>query len=258
MILVVDMGYLLFYRLHATNAWMSFQEQYKNKEPSQEELLACFEKHLVSQMDKLKKKYKCPMVFCKDARHAEVWRKVLNSEYKATRGEATSVIHEAKSVLMRILPNYGVIFAGDSLEADDVAYLTVKEVRRWNANERIVVITSDRDYLQMVWDDEIILMDAKGKAIKGSGNAEQDKLMKILAGDPSDNIQPICKGCGKKTAEALAKDPVALQEYLDKHQCKEAFEKNKLMICMDQIPKELVNAFYDRHGEEIRNLVQMN
>lgn len=255
MILIIDMGYLMFYRLHATTRWMSFQNEYKNQDLDDDVVIGFYEKHLRSQLDKLKKKYKCPILFCKDAKHADVWRKEHYAEYKATRGSPTPLIRLAQEVMANVLPSYGTILAGEKLEADDVAYLTVKHIRATKPpTYPVTILTSDRDYLQMK-DEFITIIDGGGKEMKGCGDPKKDKLIKILMGDSSDNIPPVCKGCGKKTAETLANDPVALEDYLVKNNAHEAFTNNQRLICMDQLPTTLVEPFYSTNKSIIENIL---
>jgi hypothetical protein len=60
MYLLFDMGYLLFYRYHATMRWVEFQKEY---EKSPENIIQTFTNHLTSQLDKLRKKYKTQFHF---------------------------------------------------------------------------------------------------------------------------------------------------------------------------------------------------
>jgi 5'-3' exonuclease len=255
MYLLFDLGYLLFYRYHATMRWIEFQ---KDGDTSPERILQCFANHLTSQLDKLRKKYKgYRFLFCQDEKHARVWRKEVYTEYKSTRAQANDTLIRAQSVIMDIVTRYGDVLFSEGLEADDVAYLTVKLLRRHDAAAEIRIITSDRDYLQMVFDDRIHLMDAPGKSIEGTGSCSKDLWMKILMGDKSDNIPPVCKGCGKKVAEQLADDPVAREEFIEKKQCRAELDRNRRLICMSEIPESLVNTFYEACKGIILRDVQM-
>lgn len=223
--------------------WLSFKT---DADTSEENVIKCFQSHLVSMLDKWKKKYKnAVFYFCKDEKHENVWRHGIYPEYKATRGVATDILREIQGILSTTVSKYGTILAGDGLEADDVAYLTVRKLRSdpKTRDLDIVIITSDRDYLQML-DDHITILDGGGKVVKGTGDPSVDLWCKILMGDVSDNIPPVCKGCGKKTAEALAKDVVKRNEYIDKHKCSAQLERNRMLISMDCIPQELADAFY--------------
>lgn len=241
MYLLFDLGYLLFYRYHATMRWIEFKTDY---DKSTESVIQTFTNHLTSQLDKLRKKYKgYTFLFCQDEKHALVWRNDVYDQYKGTRGQANDMIIALQSVILAVVSRYGDVLYSSRLEADDVAYLTVKHIREHDGDALIRIITSDRDYLQMVFDDRIALMDATGKPIVGTGSCNTDLWMKILMGDKSDNIPPVCKGCGKKVAEKLANDPVACEEFVAKKGCRAELERNRRLICMSEIPTALVEEF---------------
>lgn len=251
MYVLVDLGYLMFYRYHATLRWLEFQKIYE-QEMSNDYIAEVFEKHLRGQLDKLKKKYKgAKFIFCKDEKQARVWRKAVFPEYKANRGVADDMVHKLQGIVLDVVGCYGTVLGAPSLEADDVAFLIVKHIRQCDDKSEIFIVTSDRDYLQMV-DDRIQIVDGSGKWITGSGDSKRDLWTKIIMGDKSDNIPPIAKGCGKKTAEALASDPTKLAEYVQKKGCSAELARNELLICMDKIPDELVTAFYEANNHVLR------
>jgi 5'-3' exonuclease len=221
--------------------WIGFQ---KNVDESPENVINIFKNHLESQLVKLAKKHKGhKFIFCQDEKQSKVWRNLLYSDYKSTRGEADEMIGVLKDVVMGVAKDYGIALGYDGLEADDIAFLTVKYIRKCNENCSIVIITSDRDYLQMVFDDHIKIINGSGKLIEGLGDSKKDLMMKILMGDKSDNIPPVCKGCGKKTAEELALNPEKLTEFIEKNGCQAEYDRNTRLICMDQIPDDLVEGF---------------
>lgn len=239
---LVDLGYLMFYRYHATMRWLEFQKSL-DEEMSDDYVVSLFEKHLVGQLDKLRKKYKdATFYFCQDEKQSLIWRKDVYPEYKANRGVADEMIYRLKGAMMKIVSGYGHVAGAPRLEADDIAYLVVKKIRAKYPTADIVIITSDRDYLQMV-DGHIQLMDGGGKVFVGSGDAKKDLWTKIIMGDKSDNIPPIAKGCGKKTAEVLAADPQKLAEFVEKKKCSAELARNETLVCMDNIPSELAQVF---------------
>lgn len=245
MIVFVDLGYLLFYRYHATLRWLEFQKDLPSP-PTTETLKDYFQKHLISQLDKWKKKYRsASFFFCADERHDCVWRLAIYPEYKGNRGTFVPILRELYDIVMSTIPAYGTVLATPCLEADDVVYLSLKHIRslEHRKTETVVIITSDRDYLQMV-DEHVEIIDATGKAVQGCGDAAIDLITKILKGDTSDNIPAVCKGCGKKTAEALARDPVKLHEFITKKACQEEYDRNKQLICMDMIPEHLIASYF--------------
>jgi len=249
MYVLVDLGYLLFYRMHATLAYLSHR---KEGNPEEMATMEMFENHLIAQLDKLKKKAKKlfgqvepVFLFCQDERQHVIWRMKVYPDYKGNRAESNEMVRSVRKIMLKIVAKYGTIYKSPGLEADDIAYLLVKEIRKRprNTTTPILIITSDRDYLQMK-DDYITIMDGSGKEIKGSDHgATIDLLIKVLMGDTSDNIPPVAKGVGKKTAANLAIDSAKLAEFIKKKACQDTFERNKQLIDMSMIPKELVDAF---------------
>lgn len=250
MFVLVDLGYLTFYRYHATMRWLEFQKTL-DQELTETYILDLFRRHLVAQLNKLQKKYKqAAFLFCKDEHQAHVWRRQLYPDYKGTRGVADDLVRKLQSTVLECVSQYGKVLACAQLEADDIAYLAVKQIRACQPNAEIIVVTSDRDYLQMV-DDKVQLVDGTGKWITGSGDAVVDLWTKIIMGDKSDNIPPITKGCGKKTAAELATDPCKLREYVEKKRCADELARNETLVSFAKIPNDLVQLFYSRHQQDI-------
>ena len=237
-IVLVDGGYLLFYRWHATQRWIGFQ---KDLEVDAVEMFAS---HLENQLAKMMKTLKVDrqhLIFCMDARSRSVWRHGIADdggiEYKA--GRISSVPHDAIiPVYLRILGEMGHVVQIDRLEADDIVALMLRKIP---AEYPVTVITSDHDYLQLKREG-LEILNATYKPVKGlSEDPEVNLWAKIFMGDPSDHIPPSVPRCGKKTALKLAQDPVLRQETIDKYE--RAVELNRALIDFQMIPGELVEAF---------------
>lgn len=136
-------------------------------------------------------------------------------QYKADRRAAPSEIVWQFDLLRRLLPALGeTIVEAPGWEADD-AIATLSEVA--GADDRVVVLTGDRDLIQLVRDpvvqvwftvsgtkqlkryDEAAVSDKYG--IAPSAYAD----FAILRGDPSDGL-PGVPGVGEKTARRLVTD----------------------------------------------------
>lgn len=243
-VMLVDLGYLLFYRYHATMKNLKFQDK---EDATEEEVLTFFKQHLDQQLIKLVKKYKLTpknTFFCKDARQRSIWRMDIYSEYKGTRGVATDLIHKLKDIMYKTIAPYGYVLEIPRLEADDVAYLASQAILNVKPTIEVFILANDRDYLQV---PNIHLIDASFKTIQGTGNHEQDLWIKILMGDKSDNIPPICKGVGKKTAEKLASDEKERNAFVIKKGCQAELARNEQLIRMDRIPDEYVQMFHNTY-----------
>lgn len=103
--------------------------------------------------------------------------------------------------MLNYLPVSTMIY--DGVEADDVmAYITTQLLKE---DEQAVVMSTDKDFLQLVNDKTIVWSPTKKKiynkkAIKEEFGLESKNLLlyRILDGDKSDNI-PGVNGCGIKT-----------------------------------------------------------
>ena len=111
----------------------------------------------------------------------------------------------------------------DETEADDFIGYYVSHKKD---NEKIVIVSNDRDLTQLIADDVIIYVQSMKKFINTKNHTEvmgynyqNVVLKKILCGDSSDNIKGI-KGLGEKTLlsnfEKIKKRKVTLEEVIDK------------------------------------------
>lgn len=138
------------------------------------------------------------------------FRKKLFKEYQAKRPKMDEELADQIPKVHEMLTGFGIpIFEVDGFEADDVIGTLVKQ-----SNDQVIIVTGDRDILQLVSDDNVMVyMPTKGlseaklydeKAVKERMGVSPDKIpdFKALAGDPSDNY-PGIPGIGPKTAESL-------------------------------------------------------
>lgn len=111
----------------------------------------------------------------------------------------------------------------DETEADDFIGYYVSHKKD---NEKIVIVSNDRDLTQLISDDVIVYVQSLKKFINTKNHTEvmgynyqNVVLKKILCGDSSDNIKGI-KGLGEKTLlsnfEEIKKRKVTLEEVIDK------------------------------------------
>jgi deoxyribonuclease IV len=242
-VLIVDCGYLMFYRYHATKRSLVFKLK---RDPTHQEILDTYAPHLEEQLKKTIKKTKAKLVlFCKDTSRAQLWRTKLWPEYKITRSECSDELKECFKKLDDIeLERFGHVFQQEHLEADDLAALCLKYIEKVKANQEVVFLTNDRDYLQLLRRPSIRIIDAALKEIKGSGDHTIDVLAKILMGDKSDNIPAVAKNCGPKTALGIANGgKEKLEQFIRDKKCQEAFDRNEQLIRLDRIPTDLEESF---------------
>ena len=125
-------------------------------------------------------------------------------------------------------------------EADDIAAIAARYIRVVYPEEKVILITGDYDFLQLSEPGFVEIYKLQGLKEITVDDPHTALMSKILAGDPSDNIPNIFKGCGKKTAARLANDPVELGKVLEKHGS-EQYLLNRQLVDFDYIPLDIVS-----------------
>ncbi len=167
------------------------------------------------------------------------FRKKLFEGYQAKRPKMDDELVDQIPKVHALVSGFGIpIFEQDGFEADDVIGTLATQ-----SKDQVIIVTGDRDLLQLVDDDHILVyMPTKGlsqaklydeKAVLERMGVAPDKIpdFKALAGDPSDNY-PGVAGIGPKTAVALLIKYKTLEAIL---QTKEltAEEKKSARMCHD-------------------------
>jgi len=147
---------------------------------------------------------------------APTFRHELYKEYKANRDVMPEDLRKSIPYIRKIIEAFNIpIVEMERYEADDVIGTLAQKAKK----EGFVtyMMTSDKDYAQLVTDDILIYKPAKaGGAVEvwgidevkknfGIDNPEQVIDILGLMGDSSDNV-PGCPGIGPKTAQKLIAD----------------------------------------------------
>lgn len=145
-------------------------------------------------------------------RPAPTFRKELFKEYQAQRPEMEDGLSQQVDKVHRVVKAMDIpIYEKDGFEADDVIGTLAKQAQQ--KMDEIVIVTGDRDLLQLVNGKVKLYMPVKGLTeAKLFGKKEATERMgvtpehvvdlKALMGDPSDNY-PGVAGIGPKTAIGL-------------------------------------------------------
>jgi 5'-3' exonuclease len=146
------------------------------------------------------------------------YRQEFYPEYKANRDEkdkpeALQNLDEQIGITQELLPYLCVKqFAIKGYEGDDLLYLLIKTLREMDGFEKlqdIIVVTEDKDLLQLVHLDTKVYRPISDQLVTTDNFEElvgirlqKFVLRKALVGDKSDNIDGI-RGIGEKTANKL-------------------------------------------------------
>lgn len=154
-------------------------------------------------------KYKPDYVLVAFDRSSKTFRNDEYKDYKANRDKTPNELSYQFGILKDILDSMGVKYTDlDGFEADDIVG-TYAEMAK-EAGDKAVLITGDRDYLQLVDDDILVYLTKKGvsdtveytvEKIEEEYGITPKQLIDVkgLMGDKSDNI-PGVDGIGEKRA----------------------------------------------------------
>lgn len=205
-------------------------------------------------------------LIAKDSKLTKSFRYALYPEYKLTRKlnrakrgqyKIGPVFDELQThVFPSIFGDRMIQLAVDGAEGDDIIASIAKSSRIEQDYEKIILISSDRDFLQLQIDRSVTQYDTKGEMILPKlkyGNEvieltpKQALMIKIISGDSSDNIKPIKPRVGEikaykyiteKTDEfkkTLRENPEVAQRLI----------LNSKLIDFNNIPVELSRKIVD-------------
>ena len=136
------------------------------------------------------------------------FRKAIDPQYKATRRAHPEDLDAQMARVQEIVEAYGVpVLVRSGLEADDLIAALVARARA--ASLKVVVVSADKDLLQLVGDDVVVLDPSNGRVLGPDETFDKlgvrpDQVVDYLAltGDTSDNV-PGVPSVGPKTAAKL-------------------------------------------------------
>lgn len=208
-------------------------------------------------------------VIAKDSRLTKSFRYALYPEYKLTRKLQRSKRGQYKigpvfdelytNVFPSIFDEHTIQLVVDGAEGDDVIASLARSQRIAEDYEKIILISSDRDFLQLQIDRPVQQYDATGELVvpkikRGdeviSITPYQALLIKIISGDTSDNIKPIKPRIGEVTAlKLITEKRDEFRKMLSENpEVAERMVLNSKLIDFKSIPETLsdsvVNEFY--------------
>ena len=206
------------------------------------------------------------VIFCMDSPKENIWRNELMKGYKADRCDLSTktnfkpafnetyttiipkIIKENKDRIHKIRI--------DKLEADDIIAVICKHYEKKYPEEKVYLISGDKDFLQLGRENLIFINYKSKKPFTLTLEEAKEQLkLKILNGDCSDNILTIFpkdkKILSLKKRKELIENEDKLNEYLDENpEIKEKYKINCKMIDFNFIPKELQKEIL----KELKNL----
>ena len=182
------------------------------------------------------------------------WRHKLYADYKANRKEADEALLVQLPYVQPMVKAFGLpVLCVDGFEADDIIATLVRHKAMYGA-DKVTIVTSDKDLLQLVGDGVVLLDTFKDKT---SGPEEAVEKFGVpphlvadvqgLMGDSSDNI-PGVPGIGPKGAGDLVSKLGSLDNiYADLSKVEKDTLRAKLAEHKDKalLSRELARLKYD-------------
>ncbi|MCC6524205.1 MAG: DNA polymerase I [Polyangiaceae bacterium] len=137
------------------------------------------------------------------------FRGALAPSYKAHRPPAPEDLKVQMARCRELVDAYHIpVFFAEGFEADDLVATAVRVARA--AGLRVVIASSDKDLMQLVDDERVVVWDPKDDRVFGPPEVQakfgvppgQMRELLALVGDSSDNVAGV-PGVGPKTAAAL-------------------------------------------------------
>lgn len=154
----------------------------------------------------------------------QTFRSERYPEYKANRSSTPDEFHGQIDITKEVLNALGItVLSEQGFEADDLIATLATQAE--NEGYRVLVVSGDRDSLQLVSDDVTVLYPRKGvsELTRFTPDAVVEKYgltpkqypdFAALRGDPSDNL-PGIPGVGEKTASKWIAEYGSLQALVD-------------------------------------------
>jgi DNA polymerase-1 len=186
----------------------------------------------------------------------QTFRKEKYPEYKEGRSATPDEFRGQIDITKEVLGALGItVLAEPGFEADDIIATLATQAEQ--AGYRVLVVTGDRDALQLVSDDVTVLYPIKGvsELTRFTPDAVQAKYgltpaqypdFAALRGDPSDNL-PGIPGVGEKTATKWIVEYGSLQSLVDnvdevRGKVGDALRSNLSHVILNRELTELVKA----------------
>ena len=267
--ILVDGSYFMFHQFHSLETWWKFSHPNETivhtdivspivsitLDQIKEDFIVRFRSAFVNNVAALSKKLDLTnmdpiLIIGKDCKRSDIWRNDIIEKYKGTRSTApfagAPLFKLAYKEELFIQGGAKAILSYPRLEADDCIAITTKHILSTYENALIYIITSDKDYLQLVEPRvKIFNLHFKNIAEQKSclGDPKMDLFCKIVMGDASDNISSVLSKCGPKTALKCYQNPDYFAKRLAKENASDKYKLNTTLVDFNCIPTELIHGF---------------
>jgi DNA polymerase-1 len=177
-------------------------------------------------------------------------------DYKANRPPMPDDLAVQIPYIKKIVEAYNILTMEEQgVEADDIIASAARKLA--TAGHKVIVVSGDKDLLQLVNDDIVVwepmkdvVMDSEG--VKRKYNVPPNRLLDLFAlmGDKSDNI-PGVRGIGPKSAEKLINEFGSLENLY------ENFDSLKKSKMKDNLEAHRADAFLSRELIDLKEDIEI-
>jgi len=203
------------------------------------------------------------LIICCDDRN--YWRREVFPYYKASRRESRqksemdwNAIFESLNAIRDELKEFFPyrVFQIDGCEADDIIGTIVhKEGTILNSNSPILVLSGDKDYIQLHQYGNVKQYDPTRKRWIGSDNPEQYLSEHIIKGDSGDGVPNIlsqdnCMVVGIRQSPMTKKRLAQFSDINNMNDdVKRNYFRNKMLIDLSEIPEHITAKILTEYGK---------
>lgn len=208
---------------------------------------------------KFKKEYGDIVIACDGGKS---WRKGYFPQYKAHRKKAREdsgldwnlffeYLNQIREEIKENFP-YRVIHL-EHIEADDVIATLVKETQEFGKNEPVMIISSDKDFIQLQKYKNVKQFSPVQKKMVTDPNPHLYLFEHVLRGDSGDGIPNVLSG-DNTFVDGLRQTPITqkkIDAWLEKAEDVKSgmddetyrnYQRNKTLIDLDMIPEDYVDS----------------
>jgi len=177
------------------------------------------------------------------------WRQDVFPQYKERRDaykETAKVdFNKFKPIFKEYINTFKIIFSNiinlqiENVEADDIIAVISKK-HAIELSDEVIVVSGDKDMRQLLSIKNIKQYDPMQNKFIEIIDPKQELTLKVLTGDRGDDVPPIKRGVGIKTAQKIINE--GLDTYLNRPEnvlIKSNYERNLKLIDFQYIPLDI-------------------
>jgi len=197
------------------------------------------------------------------------WRKEVFKEYKANRKKSRDsdtmdwesffgVLTKVRNEISENLP--WMVLHFNNVEADDIIATLVKETQEFGKNEKVMIVSADKDFIQLHKYSNVKQYSPMKKKLISEDNPINYIREHIFRGDSSDGVPNVLSKDDVFVVDGERQTPLSkkkIQEWLDNYdnldtimpeQIYRNYQRNQKVIDLDFIPTNITNQITETYN----------